>query len=635
MLRSIYLRALSGVVVLGTLGACGGGGSSSAPPSPPPPPPPVTYTIGGTVSGLVGNVVLQNNAGNNLTVSASGSFTFSTAVNSGEAYAVTVLTQPTGQACTVSTGSGTATANVTSVQVTCTTNPLALSSSTPTNNAAGVDRSIAPAMVFSAALDAATVTTTNVTLSSAAGDQAIALSASGTQLTATPSRQLLPMTTYTLRAATGVRGSAGEQLAAAATTSFTTRDGQWRAPALVEFDNAGDASSPQIALDASGNALAVWSQSDGTRYNIWANRHAPGVGWGAATPIETDNGNAQYPQIALDTSGNALAVWQQYDGTRYNIWASRYVVGTGWGIATLIETDNAGNATTPQIALDASGNALAVWEQYDGTRYNIWASRYVVGTGWGTVTLIETDNGNAQYPQIALDTSGNALAVWQQYDGTRYNIWANRYATGTGWGTAAPIEIENAGGAFYPQIALDASGNALAVWYQYDGARYNILANRYVVGTGWGIATLIETDNAGNATTPQIALDANGNALAVWEQSDGTRYNTWANRYVVGTGWGTAALIETNNAGEASFAQIAFDASGNALAVWQQYDGTRSNIWANRYAVSTGWGTATQLELDNGSAGNSQIALDANGNALAVWEQSDGTRFNIQTARFD
>ena len=47
--------------------------------------------------------------------------------------------------------------------------------------------------------------------------------------------------------------------------------------------------------------------------------------------------------------------------------------------------------------------------------------------------------------------------------------------------------------------------------------------------------------------------------------------------------WGTAALIETDNAGDASRAQIAFDANGNALAVWQQYDGTRNNIWANRY----------------------------------------------------
>ena len=84
-----------------------------------------TYTIGGTASGLSGNVVLQNNAGNNLTVSVNGSFTFSTALNTSAAYAVTVLTQPAGQTCSVGNGSGTvAGANVTNVVVSCVTSPV-------------------------------------------------------------------------------------------------------------------------------------------------------------------------------------------------------------------------------------------------------------------------------------------------------------------------------------------------------------------------------------------------------------------------------------------------------------------------------------------------------------------------------
>ena len=78
---------------------------------------------------------------------------------------------------------------------------------------------------------------------------------------------------------------------------------------------------------------------------------------------------------------------------------------------------------------------------------------------------------------------------------------------------------------------MDGNGNALAVWYQSDGTHDSIWANRYVVGTGWGNATLIETDNAGDGAPPQIAMDGDGNALAVWLQSDGTRYNVWANRF--------------------------------------------------------------------------------------------------------
>ncbi len=39
-----------------------------------------TYTVGGTISGLTGTVVLENNAGNDLSTSANGAFTFSTAL---------------------------------------------------------------------------------------------------------------------------------------------------------------------------------------------------------------------------------------------------------------------------------------------------------------------------------------------------------------------------------------------------------------------------------------------------------------------------------------------------------------------------------------------------------------------------
>jgi N-acetylneuraminic acid mutarotase len=99
--------------------ACGGSPSVTSPPSGNTPP--TTYTVGGNVSGLTGSgLVLQNNGGNNLPVAASGNFTFTTALNSGTTYNVTVLTQPSGQSCTVTDASGTATANITTVQVACT-----------------------------------------------------------------------------------------------------------------------------------------------------------------------------------------------------------------------------------------------------------------------------------------------------------------------------------------------------------------------------------------------------------------------------------------------------------------------------------------------------------------------------------
>ena len=83
---------------------------------------PATYSIGGTVSGLDGTLVLQNNAGDDLTITADGSFTFATFLVGGTSYEVTVLSQSSGEVCTVSTGSGEiAAAEVADVEVSCVT----------------------------------------------------------------------------------------------------------------------------------------------------------------------------------------------------------------------------------------------------------------------------------------------------------------------------------------------------------------------------------------------------------------------------------------------------------------------------------------------------------------------------------
>jgi N-acetylneuraminic acid mutarotase len=83
-----------------------------------------SYTIGGAVTGLSAghSLVLQDNGGNATTVSSNTTFTFSAVIAYQSPYAVTVATQPTGQSCAVTDGSGTTpAANVTNVAVVCTT----------------------------------------------------------------------------------------------------------------------------------------------------------------------------------------------------------------------------------------------------------------------------------------------------------------------------------------------------------------------------------------------------------------------------------------------------------------------------------------------------------------------------------
>ena len=114
------MRRVVVLVASALLGACGGGGDGYNGGGTGSGGGAVTYTVGGTVSGLTGTVVLQNNGGDNLSISANGPFTFRTAIGYGTMYEITVLTQPMGQMCTVANASGAYMgASVTNVMVTC------------------------------------------------------------------------------------------------------------------------------------------------------------------------------------------------------------------------------------------------------------------------------------------------------------------------------------------------------------------------------------------------------------------------------------------------------------------------------------------------------------------------------------
>jgi hypothetical protein len=107
------------------------------------------------------------------------------------------------------------------------------------------------------------------------------------------------------------------------------------------------------------------------------------------------------------------------------MWAARFTAGSSWGPATLVETENAGDAARPDIAFDADGNGIAVWYQGDGTRDNIWTNRYS-GGAWGGPQTIESSGNTFVSPEIVVHSSGFASAVWVSGSPFR-DVWANHY----------------------------------------------------------------------------------------------------------------------------------------------------------------------------------------------------------------
>jgi hypothetical protein len=239
-------------------------------------------------------------------------------------------------------------------------------------------------------------------------------------------------------------------------------------------------------MDDAGNAIAVWVKHDGTQYSLFARGYVSGSGWDTSGPqlIESDDSRTQAMDVTMNDAGDAIAIWWQYNSTQNNIWVRHYVVGSGWQGAgpELIGTYDDYTITDPHVVMDEAGNAIAVWRQRDGTRDDICARRYVAGSGWqgSGPELIGTNHGNVGNANVAMDGVGNAVAAWWQHDGTRDNIWARRYVVGSGWQGAGPELIElDEGDTGTPLVAMDRAGNAVVIWRQSDGAAHNLWANEY------------------------------------------------------------------------------------------------------------------------------------------------------------
>jgi len=407
-----------------------------------------------------------------------------------------------------------------------------------------------------------------------------------------------------------------------------------------------DATKPEVAFDTQGNAIAVWSHEFFESRHIWFNYYSSdNESWGEPMQLENNTGHASFPQIKFDSHNNATVVWYQgYSHVGdYTIWAIRYDSDTAtWGSQQKLEKDK-GNISYPQIAIDDAGNVMAAWSQRsEGEVYfNLWSNRYDAQTGlWGTAELVESAPGHTSQLKIASDPAGNVTAVWQKGGHVgQLNVWANRYDINQNkWGTERLLETDDSGIASVPQVAMDINGNTLAIWQQHDGVERNIYSSSYNIASDtWSKPAVIDSEQ-GEAWLPKFAFDQQGNAQAVWLHQNGLQDNVWTSRYNASIkSWEQPVQIESNNELEAKFPEISVDQEGNAIAVWQHHDGLKYNIWMNRYSViENGWGDGERIESQNEyDARYPKIAMSSQGKSMAVWEQYDGDEYSIRAKIFE
>lgn len=303
-----------------------------------------------------------------------------------------------------------------------------------------------------------------------------------------------------------------------------------------------------------------------------------------------------------------------------------------WKEAELIERVQ-GRIHFHSLAVDSRGNAIALWERDDKFgQDSLWASHYRPNGSWSPPQVIELGVGRSRVPVLAFDGKGNAVAIWEQDDSYLTGIWSNRYTPENGWGLTLQVEFSRAN-AYEPKAGFSSDGQALAVWAQRKGRRIGIWANLDTRKAGWGRPRQIDAP-PGDSGNVQLALAENGSAVAVWEQDQPGRVKAiFANQFTPGTGWGRARLIGDGRE-EAIKPRVALDGEGNAIAVWEQELHGEESVWASRFTVKEGWGRAVVIEEKGHEGYAPEIAIDSTGNAIAVWTREVSDRELVWAALY-
>src|SRR5206468_1056420 len=143
--------------------------------------------------------------------------------------------------------------------------------------------------------------------------------------------------------------------------------------------------NPQLAMNANGDALIVWSRNDGSgqcggpagcvrtqaRYRSASGTWQPPLTQPPQT-LSPAGQHANHPQVGIDTSGDAVAVWERFDGsTDCEGGVCRRIQAGARSASDVVQVQTlsgAGqNAYLPQVAVDPDGAALVVWQRYDGS----------------------------------------------------------------------------------------------------------------------------------------------------------------------------------------------------------------------------------------------------------------------------
>ena len=415
----------------------------------------------------------------------------------------------------------------------------------------------------------------------------------------------------------------------------------WGDPFLVEDYDLHSTFMPRCAMNDNGDIVVTWGQNNGSATNLHGRIYHPGEGWSEAELLEDFMTTTQFPDVAIDGSGNAVIVWEQINESTANedIWSNRYVKGVGWSEPESVEENGDERDFNPEILMTDQGDIVSVWTRVS-VPTRIMCSEYEAGGGWGEPYILDEAGGSidAFRPAIDADGEGAISVVWIQVEIADYSVWSKRRSHSSDWGTAEKIADDTGYTPFIPPaLKVGDGGNAMSVWPHWNdiAMRFEVWACAYEADVGWNTPAVLSATSYADNLNPVVGVDRDGNAVVLFWRDGGWDDGIYMRTYDVDDGWDDLRMVAEAVSGMVTYPRIAMNDDGAALMVYLSDDGSFSQVRSALLNPTGGWYPSEQISENTlGDASDAQIGIDGDGNAFALWAQDDGGKTNTWAARY-
>jgi PKD domain len=238
---------------------------------------------------------------------------------------------------------------------------------------------------------------------------------------------------------------------------------------IVENQSAGQ---PAVAIDADGNVVVDWVYDNGTNSVVEAAERPAGGDFSSPDVISGAGQDAFHPDVATDAGGNAIAVWTESDGADTIIQAS-FRPDNGIFEAADDLSEAGDSAFEPRVAMTPGGLATAVWTRSVEGELFIETSSRPPGGDFSSPPEEVTAGGEPVGPidpDLAMNAAGDALVAWSGFTSKGESVVKASVRPGAG-AFSAPEEISVPSPGFaHPDTAIAGSANATVVWVRSNGA---------------------------------------------------------------------------------------------------------------------------------------------------------------------